>query len=332
MSPARYTPGAHLMLVRDGYAVALVDDSEDRITALWALGDTGTPSLLDVLGVIAGQQLSEIPDFACAVWDDRGVSCVVRGALGFEARGSAAADSWDGAGVSTWSERRLDRTDLEWLALGDDVSAVAPDLPLVAGVVRGGRLLVLAAGEQEPSADQPEPESVPPPETLPASPEAVADADPEPEPESAVEPEPVPDGEPEAELAPLDAAAEAASDSLPESTVTIVEPDEQVMDSLFGATAFRTPEDAAIRHDDNAAAPLITGPPVGVVGSTAEAAVGPSDDLPTGEHRGDHDGMTVFRSALDLAPISSAPSALSVAPVPRPAGRLVLSTGEVVTV
>ncbi|MBS4754150.1 FHA domain-containing protein [Nocardioides sp. zg-ZUI104] len=94
-----YVPGGCAAYVAPTMLVVAAGDALDRVVDLARSG--GTPSVLEVIGVLSGGDLAALPDFACVLHDGAGLRAVARG--GFEVR----TQRWtlEGAAAAPWSEQ-----------------------------------------------------------------------------------------------------------------------------------------------------------------------------------------------------------------------------------
>jgi hypothetical protein len=168
-------------------AVLVPAEESARVPGLWELAQ-GEPALSELLDTFLRDGLGRLPSFALATWGGDGIDVVLRGPVRVEAGGEA----FDGAGISTWVERRF--------AAGGALSLRAAEagdgapLTVVAGVVLAGSL-VIDAGVPAAAA--------------PAVPPAPVEAVPAVDPGDAGD-DPVADGPGEASSTPPVAAAGGA--------------------------------------------------------------------------------------------------------------------------
>lgn len=310
-----YHPGDALALVT-GVGVVVTDPGHEATLAALFEEPLKVPGIVEAL---TARGWSAVPDFACTVVEGDEVRVLVRG----RHRVEIAGEVLEGHGVTTWSERTWPRAEVDAVVLragdapteGDD-QAVAPRLPIEAGLVRASRVQWLLTdvitdeqAEQAASAPETVQEAVVTPGSSPG-PGAAAES----EPGRDVAPGPAPEP-------PLPARA-------PDSPATIIEPDEHEFDAMFGVTVpGRRPEDAAVRPieadlEDDEVEPAAPAPSTPAPATPAPSA--PVAPAPMTPDTGDHDGRTVARSSLPRRPGGT----------PTPAQRtgpwvtLTLSTGE----
>lgn len=196
---------------------ALLDGSVEpaAVNAVHArLGDgVALTEFFTMLSEETGRSLLELPGFAVAVLGATGAHVAARGGFVVRTRGHESAQEVSGAGVSTWSEARVDSLDvIELLAL-DQASGDEPSLsrPITGGVVPAAALT--GRGGPAPAAAEPAEIGVPA-----AAAEILVEGDASmtrtPEPEE----EPVPEAEtthtPEPDQAEmLDPSAPSAADA-----------------------------------------------------------------------------------------------------------------------
>lgn len=228
-----------------------------------------------ILETLTADGLVSTPPFAFLEAGDGSVNAIVRG----DATVSAAGERVSGAGATTWIERRLAGVDLEVELPG----AAGPRWPIESGVVRASAFTTSAT----PVPDVGPQKTVPAPVAAPAP---VAQSESEPAPEDAARVS-------EETVVSLDEAASA----LPPSPPAPIAPPgpagdaEDGYDYLFGATMYRSVQDAAVPADD---------------GSDEAEQDAPPADQP--EADGDHDGSTVMMTSIARArgrrPKGSAPA------------------------
>lgn len=154
MNPISYVTGHGLALVRPG-VVVLVERADASLSeALWQLTDR-TPDVLALIDALAVRGFTELPDFAAVLCYDDRAHVLVRGAHAVEFLGAAGerVASFDGAGVSTWSEHNESLANVTAIAIRD---ASHPDelleLPIVSGIVRASRILLGARSHPDAGA------------------------------------------------------------------------------------------------------------------------------------------------------------------------------------
>ncbi|MFJ6651578.1 FHA domain-containing protein [Microbacterium sp. NPDC091313] len=283
MTLARYTPGP-LIAVAGAGGVALLggDTAPGVVDAVWELlrGDAGLGELIDLLA--AGGSLSAVPPFAVAFDDDGTWRVAARGPFAV----TAAEESVEGAGASTWAERSIRSGDA--LTLSGAPGAPSPDATtaraLRDGVVGAAAVTVtradVAARTTSAAASAPAPAALAAAPAEPVQPHSIrevhdlpaAPAEPEP---AAAEPEPaapavpaVPAAVPPLPPVPPVPAASAASNIEPGLIDSISVP------SARAATPAPTERMPVVDAgepvgglDDEVEATIIrdTAPPVGVV-------------------------------------------------------------------
>lgn len=283
----RYQPAVgdgRLTFVNDS-TVLVVDTPAEAsfVDAVWAAlhDDDPVAALLDLL---TGRGLSSTPPFALVSGTDP-VRVIVRGSL--EVSGDEL--SLTGEGVSTWVERSLTGIPALRIETGADPSPVS-GLPLLRGVTLAASIeLTLDTAASTPVVALP---SSPAP--TPAEPAALPEP-PAPEIETAVAPD-----DSEADDATLvsdgDGFPSAPEPAAPPTTAVPAADDAADYDYLFGATVFRSVQDAAVREEEPSedAAPADAAAAAAPSGAPA-AADAPAPPAPTA---GDHDGLTVAVSEI----------------------------------
>lgn len=147
MTIARYTPGPLVAVVAPGgVALLAADTAVDVVESVWELlrGEAGLGDLIDLLA--AGGSLSHVPPFAVAFDDDGTWRVAARGPFSV----TAAEESVEGAGASTWAERSIRSGDA--LTLSGAPGAPAPDATtaraLRDGVVGAATVTVTRAADR----------------------------------------------------------------------------------------------------------------------------------------------------------------------------------------
>jgi hypothetical protein len=237
--------------------VAAPDDSP-LLPELWHLIE-GKADPSAVLDVLTRGGISSAPDFVIAALGKAG-KVLVRGGARVTVEGSESA-TLAGAGFSSWAERSFDRVDAVSCEV---VASGAVRLPFLSGAVRAGWFGAAVAGVAVFDTATPTVELI---ETTPAPP-----VEPEP-PVELVESNPTPPVELVETPAPIEVVSTSSTAETPVSETTVVastdeEEDDEVAadpakptayDFLFGETAYRTVEEAAVRpsaDDDEAKAGL----------------------------------------------------------------------------
>lgn len=152
--PWSYRPGSWFGVVGASVTLLLPGTEKSRVAELWALVDDGAV-FDEVLDSVLRSGLGSLPGFVLVGQDDGLTKILVRGAS-VSASATAAGESVElsGAGAVTWVERTLE--DVTALTVSVDESAGAvhdaagpaapdgselrPDLPILGGLVRVGRL------------------------------------------------------------------------------------------------------------------------------------------------------------------------------------------------
>ncbi|MGO4299846.1 FHA domain-containing protein [Leifsonia sp. RAF41] len=239
-------------------ALLVAEQDAARLRDLLDAVRTGFAETLDAL---VARGLSRTPSFALLDASTGAVLLAVRGTATASVSEDGRQRAVQAAAVSSWVETQLD--DADTVTLGDGSATVT--LPLVEGVVRASGLVWSAAERAEDVGA-----------TVAASPKRERDTGPV----DAVLAEPVEVTRvPEATLAALASepvAAPAASET-------------SGYDHLFGATLVRSVEEAAVRPEEDEAAPARIDLP-GFI----------TDSFPpvSGRLEGDHDGLTVMSGDL----------------------------------
>ncbi|MGO4535632.1 FHA domain-containing protein [Leifsonia sp. 2MCAF36] len=259
--------GEWAVVAGGGRALLVVEPDAGRLRTLLPAVRAGFAETLDAL--VAGG-LSRTPSFALLDASTDAVLLAVRGTASAVVTESGRERTVRATGVSSWVETQL--TDAEAVSIGDGTSEGA--LPLVEGVVR-------ATGLGWAAAERPEDVAA----TVAAPPKRERDTGPV----YAVVEEPAqPDLQtrvPEATLGGVSAESESASEDADESAT----PETAGYDHLFGATMVRSVEEAAVRPEDEEAAPARIDLPGFITDSFPPAA---------GRLEGDHDGLTVMSGDL----------------------------------
>ncbi|MGN7800857.1 FHA domain-containing protein [Leifsonia sp. 22587] len=252
--------GEWAVVAAGGRALLVAESSGARLRELLDALRAGFAETLDAL--VAGG-LSRTPAFALLDTSTPTVLLAVRGTASATVSGGDGPREVRATGVSSWVETQL--IGLTAVALGDSADA---GLPLAEGVVMARGVTWTAS---EAADDIHATVAAPPKRERDTGPvEAVAA---EPDLQTRV---------PEATLAAVEAppVAESAPESSDASTG---------YDHLFGATMVRSVEDAAVRPDEEEAAPARIDLP-GFI----------TDSFPPAANRleGDHDGLTVMSGDL----------------------------------
>lgn len=302
-------------VVAGGARALLVAETDlARLRALFEAVRAGFAETLDAL--VAGG-LSRTPSFALLDASTGPVLLAVRGTASAMVADGGAERTVRASGVSSWVETQL--TDATAVTLG---AGAGETLPLVEGVVRSGGVAWSAAEQAEDvgatvaAPPRRERETGPvdalpvdggaagsePVEPVPADPEPVIAG-------PAVEAfEPAPAEERPAEPDPHTRVPEATFADVPSADPGPAAPVEAPgYDHLFGATMVRSVEDAAVRPEDEEAAPPKIDLPGFITDSFPPAA---------GRLAGDHDGLTVMSGDL---PSRARPSETEQEPAREPA-------------
>lgn len=249
-------------------------DDAPLVAELWALAESGaeTGAVLDAL---TRGGISSAPDFAI-VRLGAGGKVVVRGAATVVVVGSEAA-SLDGGGLSSWAERSFDRIDgfsceivasASASASGSGSGSVdAAPLPLLSGAVRAGWFASSAVGTPGVVVAAPaKPALVGPVETPVVELVETPPVIPAPAPISAPPAPPISSAPSEATVAAVDEVDEPDEpDDEPAAEPLSTGPaggggKPTAYDFLFGETAYRSVEDAAVRPPGDEAADPESGP------------------------------------------------------------------------
>lgn len=234
-----------------------------------------------VLEALTADGLFATPPFAFVELGDGGVDVIVRGAAVVR----SGAEQVSGAGATTWIERRLPGGSVGVTLAGTG----ALELPIEAGVVRAA---AFASGASVMPA------SVPPAVAAAVAPQA----------------EPAPAQPVEVTVPPFAVVSEETVAALPEESRRAeahaadeppVEPAGEGYDYLFGATMYRSVEDAAVRAEE----------PADDVAEEASAAAG------------DHDGNTVLASSITRSGRTRRPRGEKTAAPAAPSLVVVLPSG-----
>ncbi|MGO2778409.1 FHA domain-containing protein [Glutamicibacter arilaitensis] len=138
MNSLRYLPGDWYALVNDEHIVLLpANTSAEQINGLWTklAGTTTVEALLSELLSMYQMNIAALPNFAL-VSRDSAPHLVLRGALEFAAQSAAGVEEISGAGVTTWTERKLGEATSWTLRTGSANLEVAFALPIGSGIVR----------------------------------------------------------------------------------------------------------------------------------------------------------------------------------------------------
>lgn len=156
---ARYVPGDCAAYVGPRVLVITAGSHRSQVVQIAGLA---APTVLDVIGALAADDLGSLPDLACVVSDGSGTRAVVRGAF------RVARGDWSvsGAGVTTWADHPVGGDPAEPVVVSRDGAAdPAGDgdtatLPVTDGVVlaacvrwsptAGDRVRPTAAGPDQP--------------------------------------------------------------------------------------------------------------------------------------------------------------------------------------
>jgi hypothetical protein len=315
MTTTAYAPGdAHALVTRHGAVLIAADLPPALLTRMWVQLDEGRglAAVLDALTGAFGTSLTAIPPFAVALREASALRLAVRGPLEIVVDTASGTQTTSGAGVTTWTERLIDRAGSATLRT---VNAAAPaELPIRDGVVRASVVVLEETGRTDAAPAAPLLE--PAPATAPAAPVQPAPA-PAPAAGELIDSSTMAFALAAETLMPQDAtldvppAREAEEEPLADGSTT-------GYDHLWGVTVMRSVEDAAVRTAEDEGS------------SEATAAVE--------QQLGDHDGATIsvaqaraLRAGLvdSAPPIDSAPAPLAP-PRPGAIGRLRLSNGQVV--
>ncbi|ANF30411.1 hypothetical protein A0130_00780 [Leifsonia xyli] len=277
--------GEWAVVAGGGRALLVAETDAGRLQALLDAVRAGFAETLDAL---VARGLSRTPSFALLDASAETVLLAVRGGASATATEGGRDREVRATGVSSWVETQL--AEAQAVALGERADAGA--LPLVEGVVRASGLAWSAADPAEEVGA-----------TVAAPPKRERDTGPvdavmaEPDPQTRV---------PEATLADVAPIASAPTVAAPVAETT-------GYDHLFGATMVRSVEDAAVRPDEEEAAPPRIDLPGFITDSFPPAA---------GRLEGDHDGLTVMSGDLpqrtngtpaDPDPAPAAPDRLAYA-------------------
>lgn len=275
--------GEWAVVAGGGRALLVAETDAGRLRDLLDAVRAGFAETLDAL---VARGLSRTPSFALLDASAGTLLLAVRGAASATVTEGGRVREVRATGVSSWVETQLAQA--EAAALGEPRGAGA--LPLVEGVVRASGLSWSAADLAEDVGA-----------TVAAPPKRERDTGPvdavvvEPDPQTRV---------PEATLADVTPVASLSSEAAPVVETT-------GYDHLFGATMVRSVEDAAVRPDEEEAAPPRIDLPGFITDSFPPAA---------GRLEGDHDGLTVMSGDLpqrttgnEADPAPAAPDRLAYA-------------------
>jgi hypothetical protein len=334
MTNTTYQPGAWYGIVTAN-SVALLPATVDSELAieLWNGLDSGTgfSGLLDVLTAAFGAGLSSFPYFAIVDLDSDDARVAVRGPLRIEVTASDSADplTITGDQVKTWNERVVTNPHAITLIVANATTA-EPSLPVRSGVVRSEQLHIIVT-------DSPTGNLTKAAFSIPARSDDARTPDPE-----------LTTSDPGATLS--ESPIEEDSSSGPRNADATEAVSFSNYDDLWGETIAASVESAAIRppsDDDHATDPPTATPPptpkatapptpapapmpatgmISGIPSFDTTPAAPAADQPAvfGEHN-DHDGETISLSQLQQMQATPASASTSAA---RPAGRILLSTGE----
>ncbi|MEG2422099.1 FHA domain-containing protein [Glutamicibacter sp.] len=138
MNGLSYIPGDWYALVNNQHIVLLpASASAEQVNVLWSnlVGKTTVEALLSELLPLYQMNIAELPNFAL-VSRDRAPHLVLRGAPEFTARTAAGDELVSGAGIATWTERKLGESKTWTLSTGSANPEAAFALPISEGIVR----------------------------------------------------------------------------------------------------------------------------------------------------------------------------------------------------
>ncbi|MCS3492508.1 hypothetical protein M2368_001511 [Arthrobacter sp. JUb119] len=138
MNGLSYIPGDWYALVNNQHIVLLpASASAEQVNVLWSnlVGKTTVEALLSELLPLYQMNIAELPNFAL-VSRDRAPHLVLRGAPEFTARTAAGDELVSGAGIATWTERKLGESKSWTLSTGSANPEAAFALPISEGIVR----------------------------------------------------------------------------------------------------------------------------------------------------------------------------------------------------
>ncbi|WP_431220941.1 FHA domain-containing protein [Leifsonia xyli] len=288
--------GEWAVVAGGGRALLVAERDAARLRALLDAVRAGFAETLDAL---VARGLSRTPSFALLDASTETVLLAVRGTASATVAEGGRPREVRATGVSSWVETQL--TGAGGVRLGDSGSDRDGDgsLPLVEGVVRAAGLAWAAEASTE---DVGATVAAPPKRERDTGPVDAVPAAPAPR---AVAPEPVdPVPDPHTRI-PEATLTEVAAEPAPQATG---------YDHLFGATMVRSIEDAAVRPDEEEAAPPRIDLPGFITDSFPPAA---------GRLEGDHDGLTVMSGELPRRPSEPTEAEPAAAP-PAPAEFAVL--------
>ena len=239
-------PTGWIFLARSEVCIGVaVPDSSPLVQELWALLETSTDAGA-ALDLMTRAGISSTASFVIVTLG-ADAKVLVRGGATVTVDG-AVHDTVTGVGFSSWAERsfvRIDRFDCEVTATGSSSGTVR--LPVLSGVVRAGWFGGVVAGvalSDETASDGAVETRV----VAPAS-AAVIEAPPRAsEPPALVMEAPANISVPPAPVA--EATVIAIDDDEAESELPQVAPAVSAYDHLFGETAYRSVEDAAVRPSE----------------------------------------------------------------------------------
>jgi hypothetical protein len=292
------TPGEWAVVAAGSRALLVAEPDASRLRGYLDAVASGFAETLDAL---VARGLSRTPGFALLDASAETVLLAVRGPATARVTADGHERSVHATSVSSWVEVQL--SDAAEVALGAGAGTDA--LPLIEGIVRASGLGWRAAErDDEVGATV----AAPPKRERDTGPvEGLASREPASTPESASAPEP----ESAAVELPLDPHTRVPEATLADVSVAPAgnaAVETSGYDHLFGATMVRSVEDAAVRPEDEEAAPPLIDLPGFITDSFPASA---------GRREGDHDGMTVLSG--DLPPRPRTVEADADLPEPEPA-------------
>lgn len=294
-----------LAVAAPGRLVLVDAQGDDAAAASFAADLPADAPLALVLDRLAAGGLSNTPAFAAAVWDDAGLTVIVRGLAAAVVTGASGTTTVAGARATTWVEEHHQDA-ISVTLRSDQPNPSGVRLPLGSGAVWTTSITAALDDEALASADATTPDLVEAPANQPTAAEQLA-APPVARPDapaavasggSDILPEP-----PETPVAPVTAVPSVLDtqffhdeDDLVEAPTAVEEPVDEGYDFLFGQTVLRPVGAAAVDEAGDAER------------AAAEQAETPAPEpAPVAPDLGDHDGHTIL--AEDLAALRARHSA-----------------------
>lgn len=137
MASVRYAPGeSRLVVTGQGVILLNAEMPAALLVQIWEQVEAGRglPAVLEALTGAFGTSIATIPSFAVALAEGAAVRLAVRGALSIDVTTTTGADTANGTGVTTWTERVID--DARTVTVTPTGGAAAPvEFPIRDGVV-----------------------------------------------------------------------------------------------------------------------------------------------------------------------------------------------------